>query len=205
MTRSYRSSTRGRYHSNDCPICYGDEPRSSKLESDVFTLIEFVLGTGERGVAVPTDRRMVLDMRFRGRGGLPIGIEYDGAYWHAAKEDADLRKTHRLLSSGTAAVVVRIREAPLHPLSYEDVRVATGAPPAVIAIATLLHLIHIEAVDTGVEARVAAALSATGVSLHQHRIYCRKCRWKLAELLDLGAAYVTNNRRTRLRATVARR
>lgn len=59
----------------------GDEPRSSKLESDMFTLMAFVLDSEERGVAVPTDRRMALDMRFHGRGELPTGIEYDAAYW----------------------------------------------------------------------------------------------------------------------------
>lgn len=185
MTRIYSRSPRGRYTRGDvCPNCSGDEPRSSGLEGDVFTLMQFVLGRGERDVPVPGDRRVWLDMRFRGRGGLLIGIEYDGAYWHAGREDADQRKTYRLVSTGTAAVVVRIRESPLRLTAHEDVRVGTAEPPAVIAMAALLHLIHIGVVDDEVEMRVAAALAAGAVEVHRHQIRCRKCQWNLAYLMS---------------------
>lgn len=184
MARIYSRSPRGRYTRGDvCPNCSGDEPRSSGLESDIFTVMQFVLGYGEQDVAIPGDRRTWLDMRFVGRGGLPIGIEYDGAYWHAGREEADMRKTHRVMSTGTAEVVVRIRESPLKPLTYQDVRVRTGESPTVIAMAALLHLIHIEAVDADAKTRVAAALAAAAVKVGRHHIHCRRCRWSSAELL----------------------
>lgn len=179
MARIYSYSRRGRYVRGDvCPYCPDDEPRSSRWERDTFTVLQLVLGRGERDVPVPSDHRTRLDMRFRGRGDLLIGIEYDGAYWHAGREDADLWKTHRLMSTGTAAVVVRIRESRLRPTAYEDVCVRTGESPAVIAIAALLHLIHIGAVGDDVETRVAAA----AVKVHRHQIRCGRCRWKLRHL-----------------------
>lgn len=183
MARIYSYSRRGRYVRGDvCPHCSDGEPRSSGLERDIFTVLQLVLGRGERDVPIPTDHRTRLDMRFRGRRGLLIGIEYDGAYWHAGREDADLRKTHRLLSTGTAAVVVRIRESPLLPTAHEDVCVRPGEAPAVIAIAALLHLIHIRAVGDDVETRVAAFLAAAAVKVHRHEIPCGRCRSTLHRL-----------------------
>jgi len=152
------------------------------LERDIFTVLQLVLGRGERDVPIPTDHRTRLDMRFRGRGGLLIGIEYDGAYWHSGREDADLRKAYRLLPTGTAAVVVRIRESPLRPTAYEDVCVGTGAGPVVFAIAALLHLIHIRAVDDDVETRVAAFLAAAAVKVDRRQIRCGRCRSMLRHL-----------------------
>ncbi|MGV0676760.1 hypothetical protein ABQE62_11205 [Mycolicibacterium fortuitum] len=183
MARIYSYPRRGRYVRADvCPHCSDDGPRSSGLERDIFTVLQLMLGRGERDVPIPSDHRTRLDMRFRGRGGLLIGIEYDGAYWHTGREDADLRKTHRLLSTGTAAVVVRIRESPLSPMAREDVCVRTGEAPAVIAIAALLHLIHIRAVGDDVETRVAAFLAAVEVKVHRHEIRCGRCRSKLRHL-----------------------
>ncbi|MGV0740638.1 hypothetical protein ABQF35_30250 [Mycobacterium syngnathidarum] len=183
MARIYSYSRRGRYVRGDvCPHCSDGEPRSSGLERDIFTVLQLVLGRGERDVPVPTDHRTRLDMRFRGRGGMLIGIEYDGAYWHAGREDADLRKTHRLLSTGITAVVVRIRESPLRPTTHEDMCVGTGESPVVIAIAVLLHLIHIRAVDDDVETRVAAFLAAAAVKVHRHELRCGRCRSMLRHL-----------------------
>lgn len=183
MARIYSYSRRGRYVRGDvCPHCSDGEPRSSGLERDIFTVLQLMLGHGERDVPIPSDHRTRLDMRFRGCGDLPIGIEYDGAYWHAGREEADMRKNHRLMSTGTAAVVVRIREAPLEPLAYEDVCVGTGESPAVIAMAALLHLIHIRAVGDDVETRVAAFLAAAAVKVHRHEIRCGRCRSMLRHL-----------------------
>ncbi len=62
----------------------GDQPRSSRLEAQIFDLLNFVLGGGEQDLKLPSDGRMHLDMRFRMASGVTIGLEYDGAYWHAA-------------------------------------------------------------------------------------------------------------------------
>lgn len=45
-------------------------------------------------------------------------IEYDGEYWHAGKQELDLRKTRALIDSGYK--VVRVRENDLPWLNYED-------------------------------------------------------------------------------------
>jgi hypothetical protein len=187
MVRLPSGSPRGRYLRGDaCPRCSVDEPRSSRLESDVFNLMQFVLGPAEQDVPVPDDRRMRLDMRFRGRGDLPIGVEYDGAYWHAGREDADLLKSARLMATGTAAVVVRIRESPLSTLTRDDVCTPAGGSAPQIAIAALLHLVHIQAIDADVEARIAAAIVASAVTIDRRRILCRVCRRIMFELLDFG-------------------
>jgi very-short-patch-repair endonuclease len=45
-------------------------------------------------------------------GGRILAVEYDGAYWHRAQEERDLRKTDMIQWSGQYCVV-RIREDPL--------------------------------------------------------------------------------------------
>ncbi len=184
MVRKYSGSPRGRYVRGDvCPHCSADEPRSSRLESDIFSVLQLVLGPGEQGVPVPADQRIWLDMLFRGGNGIPIGIEYDGAYWHAGREVADLRKSDLLMSTGTAAIVVRIRESPLTPLTPEDVEVQARASAPEIAIAVLLHLIHLRVIDGEVRTRVAALLAAAAVKVGRQHIYCRQCQRILLNLL----------------------
>lgn len=51
-------------------------------------------------------------------GGRKLFIEYDGAFWHAAKSETDTRKTRDLLATG--GLVVRLREAPLVNLPITD-------------------------------------------------------------------------------------
>jgi hypothetical protein len=55
---------------------------------------------------------------------LQIGIEYDGAYYHANKLERDKRKTEELSRNGID--LIRVRVAPLKKLSSHDVVVKEG-------------------------------------------------------------------------------
>lgn len=55
---------------------------------------------------------------------LKIGIEYDGAYYHADKLERDRRKTEELGEKGVD--LIRVRVAPLEKLSSHDVVVTDG-------------------------------------------------------------------------------
>ena len=55
---------------------------------------------------------------------LKIGIEYDGAYYHADKPERDRRKTEELGEKGVD--LIRVRVAPLEKLSSHDVVVTDG-------------------------------------------------------------------------------
>ena len=177
--QAWAGSPRGRYVRGDkCAACLGDEPRLSRLETEIFTLMNYVLDDGERDLPLPNDGRMHLDMRFRQERGPMIGVEYDGAYWHAFKEEADERKTRRVVSEGIADVVVRIREQPLTVLSPEDVVVPRNESPSTIAVVTLLHLVHIRVIDSHTARRVAAMLSASTTALPEEKVFCDDC-WLL--------------------------
>jgi hypothetical protein len=51
-------------------------------------------------------------------GGRTLLVEYDGPYWHTAKEEVDIAKTRDLLASG--ALVARLRETPLNSLGIDS-------------------------------------------------------------------------------------
>jgi hypothetical protein len=53
-----------------------------------------------------------------------LAVEYDGAYWHAGKEQVDARKTDALSDAGWT--VIRAREHPLLMLCANDVAVTSG-------------------------------------------------------------------------------
>ncbi|MFW0789687.1 hypothetical protein [Gordonia sp. CPCC 205333] len=186
MGRYRMSSARGRYIRGDrCDNCLGGEPRTSKLESDVFAILGFVLGPGEQDVRLPSDARMHLDMRFQLPHGLMYGFEYDGAYWHAGKEDADTRKAYRVLNDHLADVVIRIREQPLAALAREDVVVPHGASASTIASATLLHLCHLGLLDHPTDRRVETMLGALGEHLSGDEVLCDDCWALYARLPDV--------------------
>ena len=56
------------------------------------------------------------------QAGEELVIEYDGAYWHRAKEDVDRAKSLDLLAGGYR--LVRLREHPLPPLDVKDSKYA---------------------------------------------------------------------------------
>ena len=49
---------------------------------------------------------------------LCVGIEYDGAYWHRDKDDKDKQKQQHIENLGNR--LLRVREAPLTPISEAD-------------------------------------------------------------------------------------
>ncbi len=179
MRGHWSGSARGRYFRGDsCPACVGDQPRSSRLETQIFDLLNFVLGGGEQDLKLPSDGRMHLDMRFRTAGGDTIGLEYDGAYWHAGNEAADQRKAHRVVADGIADLVVRIREDPLAALSPYDVVIRHKESAPTVVIATLLHLVHMAVVDAQTAHRISAILVASSTAPSIESITCDEC-WLL--------------------------
>ncbi|MCG7633225.1 hypothetical protein MHN80_12985 [Gordonia McavH-238-E] len=192
------TSSRGRYIRGDrCANCLGDEPRTSKLESEVFTLLGFVLGHGERDIRLPSDARMHLDMRFLLPDGRMLGFEYDGAYWHSGKEDADQRKAYRVLQDRLACVVIRIREQPLAALAREDVVVPYGSSASVITAVTLVHLCHLGLVDDPTAHRVETMIGVLGERLADEELLCDDC-WDLnAQLTGVGVEDFARDRRRR--------
>jgi hypothetical protein len=171
------NSPRGRFISgNGCPRCAKDDARASKLETEVFTLLGFVLGRGERDVPVPGDRRMWLDMLFTLEYGLRLGIEYDGAYWHKDREESDERKTWRITGSRLAHEVVRIREEPLEAIGHYDVVVPPRATAGVIAQTVLLHLGHHGLLPgPSLEDATTGLLAAARELLDEHQLRCEDC------------------------------
>ena len=198
------STSRGRYIRGDrCDNCLGDEPRTSKLESDVFAILGFVLGPGEQDIRLPSDARMHLDMRFLLPEGQMLGFEYDGAYWHSGKEDADERKADRVLSDHLADVVIRIREQPLVGLAREDVVVPHGASASTIVWVTLLHLCHLKFVDYRTACLIETTIGALGERLSGDEVPCDDC-WALNARLT-GVPSVDDLARDMRRRCVQRR
>ncbi|GHH70365.1 hypothetical protein GCM10017772_16880 [Promicromonospora soli] len=171
------NSPRGRFVSgNGCPRCAKDDARASKLETEVFTLLSFVLGRGERDIPVPGDRRMWLDMLFTHEYGPRLGIEYDGAYWHKDREESDERKTWRIIDSGLAHEVVRIREEPLEVIGRYDIVVPPHATAGVIAQTVLLHLQHHGLLYTpNMWDATTGLLTAARERLDERHLRCEDC------------------------------
>ena len=65
-------------------------------------------------------------------------IEFDGAYWHREKEEADRGKTERLEAAGWR--VIRVRQEPLKRLGLHDVVVSTKLHLKEVVNQTLLRI-----------------------------------------------------------------
>jgi very-short-patch-repair endonuclease len=65
-------------------------------------------------------------MMFEPIAGYRLAVEYNGAHWHEGKEASDWRKCEKLVGSGFAIDVVRIREDPLERISESDVLVRSA-------------------------------------------------------------------------------
>lgn len=121
---------------------------------------------------------MHLDMRFRMASGVTIGLEYDGAYWHAGNEAADQRKAHRVVADAIADLVVRIREEPLAALSPYDVMIRHTESAQTVVIATLLHLVHMDVLDAQTADHISAILVRSRTAPRIESITCDEC-WLL--------------------------
>lgn len=111
-TRTSPTRGRGRFYSEfGCPRCASAEPRASGVETEMFHLMSFVLGKAERDIPHPRDRRRCLDMRFELRSGLILGVEFDGALWHADKQRSDYEKSRMFQDEGIVDEVMRAPDA----------------------------------------------------------------------------------------------
>jgi hypothetical protein len=140
-------------------------------------LLSFVLGGGRHDVPFPEDRRMEVDMVFELTPDFRLAVEYDGAYWHAGNEWADIRKSHRLVESGFAQKVVRLREEPLELIDYDDVAFAKGSLPAEIVQLTLLHLSHMlwRQMPGELAWNIEAILRSSATRLREEQPVCPEC------------------------------
>ncbi|WP_405056062.1 hypothetical protein OG474_25360 [Kribbella sp. NBC_01505] len=172
------SSSRGRYRAG-CGLAgcsSGSDPRSSKLEAEIFNLLDFMIGGGAQDVRFPWDGRLRIDMLFELPSRFRLAVEYDGAYWHQGKESSDIAKAERLVDSGFVHAVVRLRESPLPTLSSLDVAVPPNASSRTVAQLALLHMLH---TFTGPlayrEYEIRAFLETAPEPPPRSAIVCRRC------------------------------
>ncbi len=149
----------------------------SKLEGQIFTLLDYVLGCGKRDEHLGVgERALRIDMVFQFPGGQLLAVEYDGAYWHRDQEERDRRNARMIESVWGWCVVVRIREDPLTPLSPQDSWVP-GRPDAVTcARLLLLHLMHLIPLGFREYEKVVDFLRASPRPLMKSDIRCVECR-----------------------------
>ena len=115
--RTRWSGATGRYQAKceqgHCALT-GDQA-TSKLQGQIFTLLDYVIGSGHHDVRGFACLRLVrLDMEFRLPSGQLLVVEYDGAYWHRNKEERDFLKARAIERAwrGGGCFVVRIRNTP---------------------------------------------------------------------------------------------
>jgi hypothetical protein len=118
---------------------------TSKREGQIFTLLDYVVGSGKQDVRIYMHgRAWRLDMVFQPPHRRPLVVEYDGAYWHRSRERADWRKARMVEDHWSLGncVVLRIREDPLNPLAPHDVWVSSRSTAIGSVHVVLLHLMH---------------------------------------------------------------
>lgn len=84
---------------------------TSKLEGQIFTLLDYVLGPGKHDWRSQVCGRWVqIDMVFTLPDDRALVVEYDGARWHRSKEERDWRKARMIEEgwNGRKCVVVRM-------------------------------------------------------------------------------------------------
>lgn len=153
---------------------------TSKLEGQIFTLLDYVFGPGKHDWRSQVCGRWVqLDMVFTLPDDRALVVEYDGARWHRGKEERDGGKTRMIEEGwkGRKCVVVRIREDPLMPLELPDVWVPARANAVTCVQVVLLHLVHVMPADFGFsDGRVIGLLRAGRQPLARRKIGCGECR-----------------------------
>jgi hypothetical protein len=172
---------------------------TSKLESEIFTLLDYVLGPGKQDVqACLLGRACRIDILFPSLGARALIVEYDGAHWHKGKEEWDWRKSQAMQDGWHPHdhnVVVRIREQPLTPLGQLDVTVPARANALLCTRMTLLHLLHTELDVFGDRyPRVQEFLRVSSQPLARDEVRCNGC-WDAAEYFIPGDLLVPTLRR----------
>jgi hypothetical protein len=170
---------------------------TSKLEGDLFALLDYVIGDGRQDARVCIGGREVrLDMRFDLPSGRKLVVEYDGARWHCGDEKRDFLKARDVEWHYPGCVVVRVREYPLETLDADldshDVQVPARVDAKTCVRLVLLHLIHVMTSDFvdrygEVEDRVISFLRSASRPLGRSSVKCEKC-WEIARYYSLTVA-----------------
>lgn len=117
-------AARARNRRNGCPRCVFAQ--SSRIERAVFKAVREVYPSAVTNVRWPRPdapkRHVRPDIVIPE---LSLVVEYDGAYWHAGREQAD--RERNALMGGFGYEVVRVREQPLEALGPHDIVVPAGA------------------------------------------------------------------------------
>lgn len=151
---------------------------SSKIEGQIFTLLNYVLGNGELDMQTYVgSKRLRIDMIFTLKVGHVLAVEYDGAYWHRGHEDRDRRKTELIEARwpDRKCLVVRVREHPLTPLGLCDVQVPFRADTGTCAQLILLHLAHLSEYSYDFGAKLEVFLRASPHTIKSSEINCWEC------------------------------
>jgi hypothetical protein len=174
------SGAAGRYQARceqgHCALTGGQA--TSKLQGQIFTLLDYVLGPGKPDVRTWAGRLPLrIDMVFTLPSGEVLALEYDGAYWHRDQEERDSRKTHMIEGKwwDRACIVMRIREDPLAPLGPADIQVPARAGATTCARLILLHLIHMHMLPYDLFERAESFLRASPHLLALSDIRCPQC------------------------------
>jgi hypothetical protein len=164
--RTRWSGASGRYQARcgegHCALT-GDQA-TSKLQGEIFTLLNYVIGPGHRDQEAFFRRPTRLDMVFRLPSGRWLVVEYDGAYWHRNQEERDFRKARM------------VEEA------WWDRRVPARSDAGTCTRLVLLHLLHVMCDDFGnrfEEGAVVSFLRSTPRPLLRDDVRCKEC-WGVA-------------------------
>jgi hypothetical protein len=174
----------GRYQAGRAACGCSNEavPGTSKIETDLFSLLNFVLGNGQQGYLVDGSKALRADMAFQCGPGLVLFVEYDGAYWHEGREATDWRKVTRLMGrwDDVDHHVIRVREAPLVKIGPNDITVPKGADAATCARLVLTHALHDLLYAHDLQPRIEHFLLAAAEPLERKQVECWMC-WDVVE------------------------
>ncbi|MFS0698225.1 zinc-ribbon domain-containing protein [Streptomyces nitrosporeus] len=128
-----------------CPSC--SQRHRSRAEVALFAELHDVLVPHLGAGAVCRDQRVANVAERIGRCDVLVVVrdnfvvvEYDGAHWHRNRVEADRRKGAAIREAGHG--MIRVREEPLGVLHEDDVAVASGADPHVVAVAVLRRMVR---------------------------------------------------------------
>lgn len=159
----------------------GDEA-TSKLQGQIYTLLDYVIGPGHCDQRAFAYKQMRLDMVFHAPNGRALVVEYDGAHWHHDKEEKDFHKARMVEDawSHQGCVVIRIREDPLTPLHPVDMQVPSRSDAPTCARLLLLHLLHVmpaDFEDRYGEDKIGGFLRCSPRPLVRSDVRCEECAY----------------------------
>ncbi|SDD37632.1 Probable Zinc-ribbon domain-containing protein [Geodermatophilus telluris] len=152
-----------------CPACalVAVSAREVRLAAELAAVLPG-LDVDDHRVELPGRRAQHVDVLDHGRR---LVVEYDGVYWHAGekKEAGDRAKTARLTEAGYT--VIRVREAPLAPITVADVTVRPTEPIHAVTAAVLDRVAELR--PDLLSAAEAAAYRLDGRELATHAAEAR--------------------------------